>query len=184
MAKGQPDFVFSDEEDGVVAIKNGDEILYASLYWRARYAVNFLARVHYMTPTLERDATVTQDVIFDDSGMVYKRRDHTIEPHSGRHERKAKQLGLYNALAGEEQPIAKLPDDVLKNFKPGKENIFAGKGQFYTLRYGPYVIAMNMTTNKTFDLTVPQHTGIIKELVSQKTVKTHDKLSVTPRSPM
>tara|TARA_Y100001933_G_scaffold265285_1_gene340135 strand:- start:59796 stop:62084 length:2289 start_codon:yes stop_codon:yes gene_type:complete len=182
MAKGQPDFVFSDEEDGVVAIKNGDEIFYASLYWRARYAVNFLARVHYMTPTLERDATVTQDVIFDDSGMVYKRRDHTIEPHSGRHERKAKQLGLYNALAGEEQPIAKLPDDVLKNFKPGKENIFAGKGQFYTLRYGPYVIAMNMTTNKTFDLTVPQHTGIIKELVNKTTAKPNDTLNIKPRS--
>jgi len=38
MTPGQPDFVFSDEEDGVVAVKNGDEILYASLYWRARIA--------------------------------------------------------------------------------------------------------------------------------------------------
>ena len=45
MSEGQPDFVFSDEEDGVVAIKHGGEILYASLYcapdtastfWRGR----------------------------------------------------------------------------------------------------------------------------------------------------
>src|SRR5438067_845952 len=44
MSWDQPDFVFSDEEDGVVAIKNGREILYASLYWRAGYAINYLAR--------------------------------------------------------------------------------------------------------------------------------------------
>ena len=46
MSDGQPDFVFSDEEDGCVALKNGRERLYVSLYWRARYGVNFLARVH------------------------------------------------------------------------------------------------------------------------------------------
>lgn len=50
MSDGMPDVLFSDEEVGVVALKNGDEILYTSLYWRANFAVNFLARVHYITP--------------------------------------------------------------------------------------------------------------------------------------
>ena len=64
MTPGQPDFVFSDEEDGVVAVKNGDEIFYASLYWRARNAVNFLARVHFTTPTMDRIAVVREDAQF------------------------------------------------------------------------------------------------------------------------
>jgi len=34
----------------VVALKHGDDILYASLYWRARSAINHLARVHYIMP--------------------------------------------------------------------------------------------------------------------------------------
>ena len=38
MSDGMPDVLFSDEEVGVVALKNGDEILYTSLYWRANFA--------------------------------------------------------------------------------------------------------------------------------------------------
>ena len=57
MSDGMPDALFSDEEVGVVALKNGDEILYTSLYWRANFAVNFLARVHYITPECDRVAT-------------------------------------------------------------------------------------------------------------------------------
>ena len=55
MSRGGGDYVFSDEEDGVLAVKRGDEILYVSLYWRARYGVNHLARVHSISPTFERD---------------------------------------------------------------------------------------------------------------------------------
>ena len=50
-------------------------------------------------------------------------------------------------------PIAKMPPGV--KFKPGDENIYAGKGTFYTLRYGPYLIGMNCTTDRTFELHVP-----------------------------
>src|SRR5258708_30345162 len=50
MTPGQPDFVFTDEEYGVVALKNGDDILYISPYLRSPNATKFLARVHYTTP--------------------------------------------------------------------------------------------------------------------------------------
>ncbi|WP_328840482.1 hypothetical protein [Streptomyces europaeiscabiei] len=59
MTPGAPDFVFSDEENGLLAVKHGDEILYASLYWRARWGVNRLARVHHIGAAgVERSATV------------------------------------------------------------------------------------------------------------------------------
>ena len=70
MTPGQPDFVWGDEEDGVLAIKHGDEILYVSLYWRARNAINFLARVHYITPRVDHIAVVRGRRQFEPSGQI------------------------------------------------------------------------------------------------------------------
>jgi hypothetical protein len=72
MTPGQPDFVFTDEEDGVVALKNGEEILYASLYWRAGNAINFLARVHDAQPSFDRIAVVGEATEFEPSGQMLK----------------------------------------------------------------------------------------------------------------
>ncbi|HSU68343.1 MAG TPA: hypothetical protein VLJ39_15800, partial [Tepidisphaeraceae bacterium] len=66
----QENFVFSDEDDGVVAIKHGPEILYVSLYWRAHFGINSLARVHYMTPHYDQAATVFEDARFEASGQT------------------------------------------------------------------------------------------------------------------
>lgn len=178
MAPGQPDFVFSDEEDGVVAIKHGDDILYASLYWRARFGVNSLARVHHLTPTIERDATVWEDVQFDDSGMTFTRDGRVIEAQSSRHEKS--KGDVQQAFEGEVQPIAKIPDGL--KFKPGQESVYAGKGTFYQLRYGPYLIGMNMTTNRTFELKRPDGVAEADELVSKKRLSLPEPLKVGPRS--
>lgn len=76
MGPGRPDFVFSDEENGLVAVKHGDEILYASLYWRARWGVNRLARVHHITAEgIERSATVWQDVKYVPDGRAHTEPD-------------------------------------------------------------------------------------------------------------
>lgn len=159
MAKGQPDFVFADPEVGAVAIKHGEEILYASLYWRARFGVNQLARVHHLTSTMERDATVRQETVFRDSGMRYVRDDRVVEAQTERHEKNLPDVQL--AEAGEELPIAMLPEGV-KGFKPGKENVYAGKGDFYTLRYGPYLIAMNCTADQRFTLPLPRGESFVR----------------------
>ena len=178
MSPGQPDFVFSDEEDGVVAIKNGDEILYASLYWRARNAVNFLARIHYTTSRLDRIAVVREEVEFEPSGMTYTRPDwiNFGFGNGGPHYPQ----DLHSASAGEKLPIAKIPDGV--PFRPGSESVYAGKGEFYALRYGDYLIGMNVTTDKTFELKPPEGVGAAQELVSGKTLNLTAPLKVGPRS--
>lgn len=178
MTPGQPDFVFSDEQDGVVAIKNGDEILYASLYWRARYAVNSLARVHFTTPTVDRIATVHEDVQFEPSGKYFTRPNWINYAYADGGPKYP--VKMDSALAGEKLPIAKTPTDVA--FKPGDENAFAGKAEFYALRYGNYLIGLNMTTDKTFELKTPPDITEAKELVSKKTVKLDSPLKVGPRS--
>ncbi len=160
MSNGQPELVFADEEDGVVAIKHGQDILYASLYWRARYAVNFLARVHYIQPQTEHIAVVREDVQFDPSGLTYKRPDWINMGFGGGGVRYPGEL--HSALAGETLPIAKIPP--LEKFHPGDESPFAGRGSFYSLAYGPYLIGMNTTKTQTFVLKIPPDGGALERL--------------------
>ena len=178
MSWDQPDFVFTDEEDGVVAIKNGKEIFYASLYWRARNAVNFLGRVHYLTPEVDCVATVAEDIQYKPSGMEYTRPDWTnFGFGNGGHRYPA---GYVSAHTGEKLPIAKIPEGV--GFKVGQESLHAGRGDFYQLRYGPYLIAMNMSADKTFELKIPAHTGIIRNLVTAKEVTAGSTAKIGPRT--
>ncbi len=165
MTPGQPDFVFADPENAVVALKNGDDIFYVSLYWRARYAINNLARVHYLTPLMERDATVNIETHFRDSGLVYTVQDRTNEPFNGRHEKFYKQAGMQLATAGQKQPIAKVPSSQ-SEYKPGKENIFAGKGSFYLMEYGPYLVAMNCQAAGSKSFTLPERFGGAVDVVT------------------
>jgi hypothetical protein len=178
MAQGQPDFVFTDEEDGVVALKHGNEIFYASLYWRARNAINFLARVHYITPRFDRIAVVRQETEYKASGMTYKRPDWTNFGFGNGGPRYPGDL--HSAHAGEELPIAKIPEGI--RFRPGEENVYASKGTFYTLRYGPYLIGMNCTKDKTYQLRIPEGYPQTTELVSGKIIAPDKTLNVTPLS--
>ena len=178
MTPGQPDFVFRDEVDGVVAVKNGDEIFYASLYWRSRNAVNSLARIHFTTPLTDQIAVVAEETQFEPSGQFYSRPDHINFGFANGGPRYPQDL--HSAHAGEKLPIAKIPAGV--KFKPGDENVYAGKANFYTLRYGNYLIGMNLTTDKTLELKTPIGVSEAKELVSGKIVKLDAPLKIAPRS--
>ena len=155
MSLGAPDYVFTDEEDGVVALKHGDEILYASLYWRARNAVNSLAAVHHLTPAYERQAIVREEVRFTPLGEDYHRPSHLVFGfgNGGAHLKYPAGSLPPSAHAGEPLPIAAPPSGV--EFKPGAESVYAGKGDFYLLRYGDYLIAMNCSAAKPAAFAIP-----------------------------
>ena len=170
------DYVFADEEDGVVAIKNGDEILYASLYWRARYGINKLAKVHYITPYIDRIANVCTEVKFTDSGLRYTRPDWVNLCYASWREWYE---GVHSAHAGETLPIAQVPEGI--KFKPGDENAYAGRADFYLLEYGNYVIGMNGSTDKVAELPVPSGRKIIN-LTNNKEMVTKGNVTVSPQS--
>lgn len=176
MSEGQPDFVFSDEEVGVVAVKNGEERFFASLYWRSNYAINFMARVHYTTPQTDHIATVYQDVKYTPSGYTYKR-----PPRVNLHFSDARDFypDVVSANTGEELPIAKVPDGI--RFKPGQENFYAGKGDFYRLQYGKYLIGMNCTTDQHFELEIPKGYKKVIDLTDAKKSIIASKVSIAPR---
>jgi len=177
MTDGQPDFVWADTDDGVVAIKHGNERVYASLYWRARPAINFLARVEDILPATDRIAVVREQIQFVPSGLTWTRPDWTIEGFANGGPKYP--IELHSAEAGEQLPIAKVPDGTA--YKPGDENPYAGRGTFYALRYGDYLIGMNTTKDTVYTLKTPVGVGSANDLSSGKRVKfTQNGLAVGP----
>ncbi len=170
MTDGQPDFVFADPGNGVLAFKDRGMIFYASLYWRARHAVNNLARVHCMTPYMERDSIVNIETEFEDSGDVYTIPERTNQEFSrGREEGWYTGQGVYQAMAGVEYPIARVRGD--DSYEPGREHIQAGKAQLYTMNYGDYFIAMNCDDKESFRVDLPEEFIGSKDLVSEQVAK-------------
>ena len=183
MSLGAPDFVFTDEEDGVVALKHGDEMFYASLYWRARNAVNFLAAVHLITPLYERQAIVNEEIRFTPSGNTYRRLPSVVFGfgNGGTNIKYPSRSLPPSAYAGDELPIAAIPAGI--PYKVGQESVFAGKGDFYVLSYGDYLIAMNTTIDRTFDFEVPGNFAAARDLVHPEAVPGGEgKRPVAPRS--
>jgi hypothetical protein len=162
MSADQKDFVFTDETDGVVAFKHGNEILYASLYWRARFGINNLARVHYITPRFDRIAVVSESTIFQSSGKEFTWPNWTNYGFGNGGFKYP--VDLESAYTGQKVPIAKFPDGLSPI--PGHESPYNGRGDFYTLRYGRFVIGLNMTHDKTFELKIPDNAKSAAELGS------------------
>lgn len=180
MSWEQPDFAWADEENGVIAIKRDKDIIYASLYWRARYAVNYLARFHYLTPNFDRIAVVKEEAEFEDSGETYVRKDWVnMGFGNGGHKYPA---DLHSAHTGEKLPIAKVPSNI--KYKVGDENVYAGRASFYTCRYGNYLIAMNCSTDKSYELKIPTAQTNLPELISGKDIMVSGTLKVPPKSTM
>jgi len=117
LAPGQGDAVFSDEDDGVVVARHGDEILYASLYWRARNAVNSLARVHAIGPRYERIAVVAEEVEFTPAACSTPARLGELRLRQRRHA-----LSRRPPLRARRRAAAhrQAPDGAV--FKPGQEH--------------------------------------------------------------
>lgn len=185
MSPGAPDHVFADEENGVVAIKHGDETLYASLYWRARNAVNFLAAVHHITPNVERQAIVRTETRFTPLGVNFRRPGAVVFgfANGGAHLKYPAGSLPPSALAGEELPIAAPPPGV--SFKPGTESVYAGRGDFYLLRYGAYLIAMNTTSDRVEGFDLPAKFVGARDLARPDSAPAAaGRVEVAPRSTM
>ncbi|MGI6233155.1 MAG: hypothetical protein ACOYJF_09960, partial [Prevotella sp.] len=176
MTPGQPDFVFADEEDAVLALKQGETNLFINFYYRSERAVNRVARIFEMTPRLARLATARTDVKVISSGMTSTRADWTNSTRNN--EVTAPGETIHQAWAGEVMPISKRPDDASQP-EYGSWGPFLGKAAFYALDYGPYLIGMNTTEDKVYEKTVKN--GSYYDLVSKKTVEVRNgKVKVQP----
>lgn len=163
------DFVFADEEDGVVAVKCGDDVLFAELYWRANRGINNLAKIHYITPKSEHVATIYQEEEFIPSGKYGMEPDWVV--YGFRPNRFNYPGGYYKQLnAGMKIPEAEHAED----------STLIGKAEFYRCSYGPYEIGMNNTRrNKTCRFRVPDG-GTYRILPQGSIVRSGTSLEVKP----
>ena len=168
MSASAPDSVFADPQDGVVSVKNGADVFYASLYWRANYGINHLAKVHLVSPTTDRVATVYEREEFTPSGQTFIRPNN---PHINGNRFTVKYPGddaITQAQAGEPLPIAKAPEGARYDW--GQDNPYAGRADYYELRYGPYLVAMNASADKTFSVQLPTRSAPVRELSAGQSI--------------
>ena len=160
-----PDFVFSDEVDGAVAVKNGSEVFFASLYWRARQGINNWGRVHLVTPSGQHSATVRELTRGAVSGTTYTVPDWTTWDYTINNSGQptgvpeggwpAPGTQVHQAFAGEVLPVATIPADAhpaLGSTQFGVEEPLVGIAPYYQLQYGDYLVGMNTTSDQTFQL--------------------------------
>lgn len=177
MTAGQPDFAFDDPENGVVAIKHGEDRLFVSLYWRANHGVNGLAKVHFMTPDADRVATVEEDEVRFSASGTSVARPRTVNP--GFNNGKDISYGdLQSAEGGERIPIARPPHGVI--LRPGDDSPYAGRADFYRLDYAGYTIAMNMSRDTAQTFVSPA--GAARDLTTGQSVAARTTITLPPLS--
>jgi hypothetical protein len=179
MTPGQPDFAFADEENAVLALKHRETCLFINFYYRAERAVNRVARVFEVTPTITWLATVRPDVEVVKSGETYERPDWIDRIRDVGHPPPGEDI--HQAWAGEIMPIARRPEDA-GSPKYGDWGPFLGKAAFYSLRYGDYLIGMNTTANQSYNLHVPPGYSHAPELISGKEIELIGDIAVPPLS--
>ena len=150
--------LFSDVQNGVLVLQNGDERLYMSLYWRARLGVNRLGKAHYIGKNWQQFVVLREDVEFDPSGETFVRRNWTTADHHNGHGHIHYPVRTDSIHAGEELPVARIPDWD-KEFRLGEENGNAGRAEFYNVRFGQYLIAVNASNEKSFELDLTREQG-------------------------
>jgi hypothetical protein len=132
---GQPDFAWADEQNAVLSIKHGAEQHFLTFARRAN-AIHHIGDAHSITPQGERVVQFwVDDVRFTPSGEVQKVGPEVESDFTG-----TPPDHPVSAWAGQLQPKAK------PEFGPP-----GGLADFYSVRYGDYVIAMNCTFKKSFE---------------------------------
>jgi hypothetical protein len=179
MSPGQPDFAWADEEAGVLALRRGEQKLFINLYYRSERGVNGVARIHELSPQIERVATVRSEFEVVSSGKEYTRPDWIDGIRSRGHVPPGE--AIHQAWAGEKLPIAARPADATLP-KYGDWGPFVGKAAFYTLRYGDYLIGMNCSYDKSYALSVPAGSTFAPDLISGKSLSLAEPVQVPPLS--
>ncbi|MFD4604619.1 hypothetical protein ACFWPQ_42220 [Streptomyces sp. NPDC058464] len=153
MTDGQSDFVWFDPENGVIVLKRDPDRLYIEAYWRARYGINNLARVHLVTPAVDRSATIRQFTTYSSSGLTYTIPNWINWAYSGGgYAPPSGAASTTQGFAGDVLPVAAAPSGVTQPAS-GTESPFSGRGLFYTGQYGGYQYGLNASSSTTYTFT-------------------------------
>jgi hypothetical protein len=150
---GQSNFLWVDPDNGVFIVKNGTDLLYATVYWRAWFGINNMARFHLIQPGFHRSGTVYQYSVYNDSGLRYTTPNWLNQGHGGEGFSPPSGGPTTNAWQGIQLPVAAAPSGAPQP-AAGTESPFSGRALFYTGQYGAYQYGMNSSTSTTYTMTV------------------------------
>ena len=167
MTDGQPDFVWSDEVSGIVALKRGSERMWVAPFWQAKTGtgINGVARFHYSTATYDQYGVLETTPQFRASGYTI-RPNYIDKPESTGY---TPPDNPSNAYAGERLPLGFTPADA-QDGAP-----FRGRVDFYAFRFGKYLFGLNASTN-SYALKVPATgfaSGSTTNLITRSSVTTN-----------
>ena len=148
MTDGQPDFAWADEENGIVAVKHGGERLWLETYWQAKTGtgVNGVGRFYFSTTNFDRYGVLETSPQIAFSGAFYSRPNLMDKPEQNIYTPPDNPLQAYQ---GEQLPVA--ANDPLAT----DDGPFRGKALFWATRYGNYLIGINRSASKTYQLQTP-----------------------------
>jgi hypothetical protein len=165
---GQPDYAVADEENGILAVKRGDERFFIALYRRA-YEINRLARAHVVSPANQRIVEFREDDVRYTKSGKFVVRDTLVQGVTAGVPPDRPCL----AFGGDTLDIPLLADGTL----PDQNRRIAS---YYGAVFGDYVIGMNTTNNASYTMTLPQGFTGGTDLVSGRTLSA--PVTVGPRS--
>ena len=179
MSDGQPDVVFSDEENAVIALKHGDTRLFVNFYFRQEWGVSGVTRILEVSKDKMRIVTALADFEVNGTGKFWTRPDVIDFQRNGGMPPPGEVI--HQAWQGEKLPVAEKPADA-REPGDGKWGPFVGKASFYHLRYGNYLFAINTTSDRNFTLPTPKDSARALDLVSGQTRDLQKPVTVEPLS--
>ena len=170
---GQPDFAWADEDNGIVAVKRGNEKLWLSTYWQAGNwtGVNGIGRFLYETNSFARYGVLEVTPLFDFSGSFLYRPNYVDLSYKTVYTPPDNPVQAY---AGERAPVA-VSDPLANDNEP-----FAGKANFWSTRYGNFLVGINRSFGSSYQLKTPSGFVSATNLITGQL--TSGTVMVAPRS--
>ena len=173
MTDGQLDFAWADEDDGIVAVKRGNEKLWLSTYWQAGSGtgINGIGRFLYETNNFDRYGDLEVTPQFTSSGNYYPRPNLVDLPYKTVYQPPDNPT---NAYTGEMLPQAALPPLATV------PDPFVGKANFWSCRYGNFLIGINRSAINTYQLPTPSDFVSATNLITGQNMS--GAITVAPQS--
>jgi|GEM_PF-2659526 len=139
---------FYDIEDSIVYFRDEDTVYMMMLQYKSEAGLNGVSRVHAVSSEFDRIAMIDHEVLYAPSnywnfgtGWTGTGYDSVVDPVTVLPD------GSTNMQEGEIYPIAAWNgyNDLIKISGPKSGSPFGGYGEFYSLQYAQYMIAMNTT---------------------------------------
>ncbi len=162
MTSGQADYAWTDEEDGIAVVKQGETRFWVEPYWQAKTGtgINGLAKFYYSTPIYEQYGILQTNVNYTHNGGYFVRPNYVNMPENNNY---VPPDNPTQGLQGEMLPIGFAPGNA------GTDTPFRGKANYYGFRFGNYLIGMNSSTNGSYTLKTPLGFSSATDLIGNTT---------------